>query len=132
MSYLSGKAANMVKFKTDEEVVALALDSLKNLFPDEVRRKILTLLTIPQFLFHRDAFLVRFKDIPEPDNYLVTHWSEDPYAGMSYSYVKVGSSGNDYDSLAEELDGKLFFAGEVTVIFNIYNDFDDRVLNLVF
>jgi lysine-specific histone demethylase 1B len=33
---------------------------------------------------------------------------------MSYSFVKLGSSGADYDEMAEPASDRLFFAGEAT------------------
>lgn len=52
--------------------------------------------------------------MPRPINWFVTRWREDPHIGMSYSYIKVGGKGEDYDSMAEQIGDKLYFAGEAT------------------
>jgi len=54
------------------------------------------------------------QEIPEPTSHIISHWGDDPYTRMAYSYVKVGSSGQDLDLIAAEVEEKLFFAGEVS------------------
>ena len=51
--------------------------------------------------------------IPDPQAYIVTHWGRDPYSGMAYSYIPIGSTGEEYDVLARDIGNKVFFAGEV-------------------
>lgn len=46
----------------------------------------------------------------------MTRWSTDLWSQMSYSFVKTGGSGEAYDILAEDVQGKLFFAGEVMLL----------------
>jgi monoamine oxidase len=43
-----------------------------------------------------------------------TRWSQDPFARGSYSYVAVGSTPADIETLAEPVGGRLFFGGEAT------------------
>ncbi|XP_020103713.1 lysine-specific histone demethylase 1 homolog 2 [Ananas comosus] len=52
--------------------------------------------------------------VPDPIQTVCTRWGDDPLCYGSYSHVRVGSSGGDYDILAESVDGRLFFAGEAT------------------
>ncbi|KAH7523435.1 hypothetical protein FEM48_Zijuj06G0010600 [Ziziphus jujuba var. spinosa] len=53
--------------------------------------------------------------VPDPIQAVCTRWGKDNFAYGSYSYVAIGSSGDDYDILAESIgDGRVFFAGEAT------------------
>lgn len=59
------------------------------------------------------------QEVPDPTKYFVTRWSTDPWIQMAYSFVKTGGSGEAYDIIAEEIQGTVFFAGEVrTMILN--------------
>lgn len=53
------------------------------------------------------------QEVPVPVKFFVTRWAKDPWAQMAYSYVKTGGSGEAYDIIAEDIQGKIFFAGEV-------------------
>ncbi|KAK4351911.1 hypothetical protein RND71_027429 [Anisodus tanguticus] len=52
--------------------------------------------------------------VPDPVASVVTNWGKDPYSYGAYSYVSVGSSGEDYDILGRPVENCLFFAGEAT------------------
>ncbi|CAI9116870.1 OLC1v1018142C2 [Oldenlandia corymbosa var. corymbosa] len=52
--------------------------------------------------------------VPDPVASVVTDWGRDPYSYGAYSYVAVGSSGEDYDILGRPVENCLFFAGEAT------------------
>ncbi|KAF8054574.1 hypothetical protein N665_1324s0004 [Sinapis alba] len=52
--------------------------------------------------------------VPDPIQTICTRWGSDPLSYGSYSHVRVGSSGMDYDILAESVNNRLFFAGEAT------------------
>ncbi|KAL8166101.1 hypothetical protein V2J09_007600 [Rumex salicifolius] len=52
--------------------------------------------------------------VPDPVGSVVTDWGKDPFSFGAYSYVAVGSSGEDYDILGRPVDNCLFFAGEAT------------------
>jgi monoamine oxidase len=53
-------------------------------------------------------------DAKEPVAHRITRWASDSFAGGSYSNLPVGSSPKDFDTLAEPVDDRLFFAGEAT------------------
>lgn len=88
MSIISGDAVACVRDMDDKAVINICMKVLRELF--------------------------REQDVPEPLNFFVTHWSKDMWSQMSYSFVKTGGSGEAYDILAEDVQGKVFFAGEAT------------------
>lgn len=76
--------------------------------------------THPSTLLHRVLSILRGIygpkgiDIPNPIQSICTKWGNDPLSYGSYSHVRVHSSGSDYDILAENVENRLFFAGEAT------------------
>ncbi|XP_022941323.1 lysine-specific histone demethylase 1 homolog 2-like isoform X2 [Cucurbita moschata] len=76
--------------------------------------------TDPTTLLHRvlgvlrGIFSPKGIDVPNPIQSICTRWGSDPFSYGSYSHVRVGSTGNDYDILAESVWNRLFFAGEAT------------------
>lgn len=45
--------------------------------------------------------------------YFVIWWSIDLWIQMVYSFVKIGGSGEVYDIIVEDIQGIIFFVGEV-------------------
>uniref|UniRef100_A0AAQ5WY96 [histone-H3]-N(6),N(6)-dimethyl-L-lysine(4) FAD-dependent demethylase n=1 Tax=Amphiprion ocellaris TaxID=80972 RepID=A0AAQ5WY96_AMPOC len=88
MSVITGDAVPAVRDLEDKEVVDECMKVLRELFKEQ--------------------------EVPEPVHFLVTRWSKDMWSQMSYSFVKTGGSGEAYDILAEDVQGKVFFAGEAT------------------
>uniref|UniRef100_A0A3B4AIG2 [histone-H3]-N(6),N(6)-dimethyl-L-lysine(4) FAD-dependent demethylase n=1 Tax=Periophthalmus magnuspinnatus TaxID=409849 RepID=A0A3B4AIG2_9GOBI len=86
MSIISGDAVAAVSDMNEKAVIDVCMKVLRELFKEQ--------------------------EVPDPLNYFVTHWSRDMWAQMSYSFVKTGGSGEAYDILAEDIQGKVFFAGE--------------------
>lgn len=52
--------------------------------------------------------------IPNPTNMLRTKWNSNENTFGSYSYTAVGTEMRHFDDLAEEVNDKVFFAGEHT------------------
>ncbi|KAJ6731019.1 FLAVIN MONOAMINE OXIDASE [Salix viminalis] len=52
--------------------------------------------------------------VPDPVASVVTDWGRDPFSYGAYSYVAIGSSGEDYDILGRPVENCVFFAGEAT------------------
>lgn len=76
--------------------------------------------TDPTILLHRVLKVLRGIynpkgiDVPNPIQTVCTKWGSDALSYGSYSHVRVGSTGVDYDIVAESVGSRLFFAGEAT------------------
>ena len=82
----AGSYAQELETKTDQEIVAQAMERLRQ----------------------------NFANVSEPKDYLITRWSTDPSTWGSYSYLPAGVSDDMYRQLAQPVDEKVFFAGEAT------------------
>lgn len=67
------------------------------------------------FSLQHVTIVLIMQEVPDPVKFFVTRWSKDPWLQMAYSFVKTGGSGEAYDIIAEDIQGKIFFAGEVSV-----------------
>ncbi|KAD2804794.1 hypothetical protein E3N88_38171 [Mikania micrantha] len=91
MALVAGEAAHSFEYMAPTDAVKRVLQILRGIYE-------------PQGI-----------QVPEPIQTVCTRWGCDPFSLGSYSNVAVGSSGDDYDILAESVgDGRLFFAGEAT------------------
>lgn len=68
-----------------------------------------------------DEIMIHLKDIygntiPNPTNMIRTKWQTNENSFGAYSYTAVGTLMQHFDDLAEEVNDKLFFAGEHTHI----------------
>lgn len=88
VAVVAGDYARALEPLSDEQVVARAQYALRSMFAS--------------------------KTVPEPTAFRVTRWGSDPWTRGSYSYVPVAASGEDYETLAEPVGERLFFAGEAT------------------
>jgi len=102
---IAGKAASNVEKLPDEVVVGRCISVLKGIFGSQ--------------------------SVPNPKESIVTRWKQDPWSKGSNSFPATGSSGNDYDVLAEPIaprkekspngcqrsdnNARIYFAGEHTI-----------------
>lgn len=73
--FISGEAADIVEKVSDVEILERCLNLLRSIFGNN--------------------------NVPAPRDYVVTKWRKDPWARCAWSYLRTGSSGDDYDTLAE-------------------------------
>lgn len=55
-----------------------------------------------------------YGDTPAPDGVLISRWTQDPYSRGSYSLAGVDTRATHFEQFAEDVAGRLFFAGEHT------------------
>lgn len=88
VAFYAGDAAVATEALSDAAVVAKVMEALRTMFGSAAT---------------------------EPLRYVVTRWTQDPYALGSYSYFKVGAAADARTQLAvPEARGQLLFAGEAT------------------
>jgi monoamine oxidase len=87
MTFAFGDYANVTESMTDSQIIKEILSNLKNIYGNS---------------------------IPNPTNFLRTKWGQNINSFGAYSYPTNGSSSADFDTLANELNNKVFFAGEHT------------------
>lgn len=105
LALVAGQSAHIMENVSDDVIVGRCIAVLKGIFGD--------------------------KAVPQPKETLVTRWRADKWARGSYSYVKVGSSGTDYDLLASPVKPK---KSESDVKFDEHgeDDEDDKTLPRLF
>lgn len=83
-----GRHAKSIERASKEEVVQQALSELRSMFGSAVPHKVV--------------------------DSVVTGWYSDEFSYGSYSHIPPGGSFSNYRTLAQPLEGKIFFAGEAT------------------
>lgn len=87
LGFNAGAYARTLESQTDAQIVQSAMDTLRKIYG---------------------------KDIPQPLDYRITRWGQDPFAFGSYSFLGVNATPKDYDTLAQPAGERVFFAGEHT------------------
>lgn len=87
LTFAAGPCAETIRGWTDEQVVTSVMEALRGLYGDRVT---------------------------DPVDACITHWQDDQFTLGSYAYMRVGSSPQDHDRLAEPIEGVLHLAGETT------------------
>ena len=87
LGFNAGEYGRAIESLSDPEIVAKAMQNLRQMYGSQ---------------------------IPDPLGYLVTRWQQDPFSYGSYSYMAIGSTPQDRETLGETISDRLFFAGEAT------------------
>jgi len=95
----AGSDALTLEYKSDEEIIAGAMDTLRIMYGDDIPEP-------------TETVFIRF----DPDAAAATSGPTDisTYSKGSYSYLKVGSTPEDRSAAAASVEDRVFFAGEHT------------------
>ena len=87
LTFAGGDMGRKIEEMTDNEIIDSVLESLRRMYGDAV--------------------------LPPVDHW-ITRWNSEEFTRGSYSYIPVGSTYEDQDTMAKPIDGVLHFAGEAT------------------
>jgi len=75
--------------KSDEETIEMCLNFFKNIIWKDI-------------------------EIPNPINYIITHWTIDPYSYGSYAYSIFGTKESDIRKCSRNINSRIYFGGDYT------------------
>ena len=87
MTFAFGDYATVTESMTDSQIIAEIMLNLKSIYGNS---------------------------IPNPTSFLRTKWGQNINSFGAYSYPTNGSTSTDFDTLANQINNKIFFAGEHT------------------
>ena len=87
MTFAFGDYANLTESMSDSQIISEIMLHLKGIYGN---------------------------GIPNPSNFLRTKWGQNINSYGTYSYATNNSTSADFDTLANAVDNKVFFAGEHT------------------
>ncbi|CAG5125319.1 unnamed protein product, partial [Candidula unifasciata] len=101
-TYLVGKTLAKIVENPDEDIFA----DEEEVQDEDIVQDIMQVLRV---IFPQEH-------IPKPEwtHLFMTHFGQDSHIGMAYTYVPVGADSSASDALAQDVEEKVFFAGEAT------------------
>ncbi len=88
MTFAFGDYATVTESLSDSEIISEVMAQLKTIYGNS---------------------------IPNPTNMLRTKWGQNINTFGAYSFAPNGTTSTDFDTMAKEINNKLFFAGEHTI-----------------
>jgi monoamine oxidase len=87
MTFAMGRTVSQMDGQSDDQVIADVLKALRQMLG---------------------------RSVPDPIAVLISRWSTDRFSQGAYSYAAVETQPSDFETLAQPLNDRLFFAGEHT------------------